>query len=119
MPRIEDIAFFTHGIRTAAVSSDFYSLALQLTNGHSVINVDWQSTPPSEEKVSLSQAYDNERRGAAQSYPKFEKALDDVINVVGPDRTIMIAFQSWRHVRYQLSSASQGFSGTSGRSGHI
>lgn len=92
VPRSEDIAFFTHGIRTAAVSSDFYSLALQLTNGHCVINVDWQSTPPSEEKVGLSQAYENERRGAAQSYPKFEKALDDVINVVGPDRTILIAF---------------------------
>ncbi len=63
-----------------------------VNNGHSVINVDWQSTPPSEEKVGLSEAYDNERRGAVQSYPKFEKALDDAINVVGADRTIMIAF---------------------------
>ncbi|MCC7527757.1 MAG: hypothetical protein IT342_04505 [Candidatus Melainabacteria bacterium] len=92
VPRAEDMAFFTHGIRTAGVSSDFYSLALQLTNGHSVINVDWQSTPPSEQKVGLAEAYKLECQGAAQSYPKFEKALDDAVRLVGSDRTIMIAF---------------------------
>lgn len=92
VPRSEDMAFFTHGIRTAAVSSDFYALALQLTNGHSVINVDWQSTPPSEQKVGLTAAYRLECQGAAQSYPKFEKALDDAVKLVGSDRTIMIAF---------------------------
>lgn len=92
LPRAADMAFFTHGIRTSAVSSDLYSLALQLTNGHSVINVDWKSTSPSEEKVTLSQAYQNERKGAAESYPRFEKALDEAINSVGSERTIMIAF---------------------------
>ncbi len=92
VPRSEDMAFFTHGIRTAGVSSDFYSLALQLTNGHSVINVDWQSTPPSEQKVGLTAAYRLECQGAEQSYPKFEKALDEAVKLVGSDRTIMIAF---------------------------
>lgn len=88
-----NISFFTHGIRTAAASSDLYALSLQLTNGHSVVNVDWKSVPPSEEKgFNLVQAYRDERSRAAESYPRFEKLIDDTIRAVGAERTDMIAF---------------------------
>lgn len=92
LPRPEDMTFFTHGIRTAAVSSDFYALTLQLTNGHSVVNVDWKSVPPSEEKGGITQNYLAEREKAKESYPMFEKALDDTINLIGSEQAIMIAF---------------------------
>lgn len=88
-----NISFFTHGIRTAAASSDLYALSLQLTNGHSVVNVDWKSVPPSEEKgFNLVQAYRDERSRAAASYPRFEKLIDDTIHAVGAERTYIIAF---------------------------
>ncbi len=92
LPRPDDIAFYTHGIRTGAEGADFQALALQLTHGHSVINVDWKSTPPAEEKVGMSDAYAAERKGAAQSYARFEKVLDDTIGRIGADHTDMIAF---------------------------
>lgn len=93
LPRPNDVSFFTHGIRTAEVSTDLYSLSLQLTNGHSVINVDWKSVPPSEENgTDLEQAYNNERKRAAESYPRFEKLIDETIKHVGADQTTIIAF---------------------------
>jgi len=92
LPNSDDISFYTHGIRTAAVSSDFQALALQLTSGHSVVNVDWKSTPPSEEKLGLCDAYNAERNGAAESYHRFEPALDAAINLIGAENTNMIAF---------------------------
>ena len=92
LPRPEGISFYTHGIRTSGVSSDFQALTLQLTNGMSVINVDWKSTPRSEEKVGLCEAYNAERNGAAESYGRFEKALDAAIAHVGAENTGMIAF---------------------------
>lgn len=92
LSRPEDISFYTHGIRTAAVSSDFQALTLQLTQGLSVINVDWKSTPRSEEKVGLCEAYNAERKGAAESYGRFEKALDAAIGHIGAEHTNMIAF---------------------------
>lgn len=93
LPRPNDVAFFTHGIRTAAVSSDLYALSLQLTNGHSVVNVDWKSVPPSEETtLDMEQKYNDERKRAAESYPRFEKLIDETIKHAGADQTTIIAF---------------------------
>ncbi len=92
LARPKDMAFYTHGIRTGAESADFQALALQLTHGHSVINVDWKSTQASEEKIGVSEAYEINRKGAAQSYGKFEKTLDDTISHIGAEHTDMIAF---------------------------
>lgn len=92
LPRPEGISFYTHGIRTSGVSSDFQALTLQLTNGMSVINVDWKSTPRSEERVGLCEAYNAERSGAAESYGRFVKALDAAINHIGAEHSSMIAF---------------------------
>jgi hypothetical protein len=92
LPRPKDMAFYTHGIRTGAEGADFQALALQLTHGHSVINVDWKSTQASEEKIGVSEAYEINRKGAAQSYGKFEKTLDDTISHIGAEHTDMIAF---------------------------
>lgn len=88
----DDMTFYTHGIRTGAEDADFMALALQLTNGHSVINVDWKSTAVRDETYGLNEAYDINRRGAAESYPKFEKALDQAISHIGAEHTDMIAF---------------------------
>ncbi|HEY9730825.1 MAG TPA: hypothetical protein V6C89_02870 [Drouetiella sp.] len=88
----KDMSFYTHGIRTGAEDADFMALALQLTNGHSVINVDWKSMAAREEKCSVQAAYDINRRGAAESYPKFEKVLDQAIDHIGAEHTDMIAF---------------------------
>lgn len=88
----KDISFYTHGIRTGAEDADFMALALQLTNGHSVINVDWKSTAVRDETYGLQAAYEINRRGAAESYPKFEKVLDQAISHIGADQTDMIAF---------------------------
>ncbi|MBS1955107.1 MAG: hypothetical protein JST89_13045 [Cyanobacteria bacterium SZAS-4] len=88
----KDMSFYTHGIRTGAEEADFTALALQLTNGHSVINVDWKSTAIPEETYGLTKAYELNTKGAAESYPKFEKQLDLAINHIGADRTDMIAF---------------------------
>jgi len=63
-----------------------------LTTGHSVINVDWKSTAVSEETYGVTEAYDRNRKGAAESYPKFEKQLDLAISHIGAARTDMIAF---------------------------
>lgn len=88
----KDMSFYTHGIRTGAEDADFTALALQLTNGHSVINVDWDSIAIPDEKYGVMQAYDINRRGAAESYPKFEKQLDQAISHIGAENTDMIAF---------------------------
>jgi len=88
----KDVSFYTHGIRTGAEDADFMALALQLTNGHSVVNVDWKSTAVRDETYGLQAAYDINRRGAAESYPKFEKVLDQAISHIGADQTDMIAF---------------------------
>lgn len=87
-----DMSFYTHGIRTGAEDADFMALALQLTNGHSVINVDWKSMAAREEKCSVQAAYDINKHGAADSYPKFEKVLDQAIDHIGASHTDMIAF---------------------------
>jgi hypothetical protein len=92
LSRAQDMSFYTHGIRTGAESADFMALALQLTNGHSVINIDWKSAPPSEEKTGISETYQINRKGAAESYGKFEKELDQTIGKIGAEHTDMIAF---------------------------
>jgi hypothetical protein len=86
------MSFYTHGIRTGAEDADFTALALQLTNGHSVINVDWKSTAIPDETYGLTKAYEINKKGAAESYPKFEKELDRAINHIGAANTDMIAF---------------------------
>ncbi len=88
----KDMSFYTHGIRTGAEDADFTALALQLTNGHSVINVDWKSTAIPEETYGVMQAYDINTKGAAESYPKFEKQLDQAISHIGAANTDIIAF---------------------------
>lgn len=87
-----DMSFYTHGIRTGAEAADFTALALQLTTGQSVVNVDWDSTPPSKETYGLTEAYNLNRAGAAASYPRFEKELDAAIEHLGAEKTDMIAF---------------------------
>ncbi len=88
----KDMSFYTHGIRTGAEEADFTALALQLTNGHSVINVDWKSTAIPEETYGLTKAYELNTKGAAESYSKFEQQLDQAINHIGAENTDMIAF---------------------------
>ncbi|CAN5270307.1 hypothetical protein BH10CYA1_BH10CYA1_36670 [soil metagenome] len=88
----KDMSFYTHGIRTGAEDADFTALALQLTNGHSVINVDWKSTAVPDETYSLTKAYEINKKGAAESYPKFEGELDRAISHIGAANTDMIAF---------------------------
>lgn len=88
----KDMSFYTHGIRTGAEDADFTALALQLTNGHSIINVDWKSTAIPDEKCWAIQAYDINKKGAAESYPKFEQQLDQAISHIGAEHTDMIAF---------------------------
>ncbi len=88
----KDMTFYTHGVRTGAEEADFSALTLQLTNGHSVINVDWKSAAIPDEKCGVSAAYDINCKGAAESYPKFEKELDRAINHIGASKTDLIAF---------------------------
>jgi len=113
LPRPNDLAFFTHGIRTAGVSSDLYALSLQLTSGHSVVNVDWKSVPPSEETgFDMEQKYNDERNRAAKSYQRFEKLIDETIEQVGADRTTIIAFShgamfNTRYLQHRKASGSE------------
>ncbi len=90
--RPDDMVINTQGIRTGAEAADFQALALQLTQGHGVIDVDWQSTPKAEEQLTLSEVYKSERKGAAQSYSKIEKGLDDTTSHIGAEHCDFIAF---------------------------
>lgn len=113
LPRPNDIAFFTHGIRTAGVSSDLYALSLQLTNGHSVVNVDWKSVPPTEETgLDMERKYNDERKRAAESYPRFEKLIDETIKHAGADQTTIIAFShgamfNTRYLQHRKSAGAE------------
>jgi hypothetical protein len=119
VPASENVNLHAHGVFTYTNMADEEAILLQLTNGHPMVNVDWQAFPNTRENphhysphdwaLSSYLHYMEDRASAKKANVELEPLLDKTIARIGAPQTTLIGFShggmfDTRYLRHRVDS---------------